>query len=378
MHGTTYGDGYLTAEQFAGFAQGNITGAYNVSSLPVEKDETDGLYKFKKGTSLLVVRKYLEEMQAHGINCPLLLRYPLTLYYYAVAFEGASFTDSLPLDYDPEEHKTDLGYRLGMYNDGYLGSYSDYGTFTLKKSSSLTSGMPDGWEKDRIRSRRSEEVAVLEKYLRHTAYGGELLAGESDTKPAFWDKVPDEACEEMKLVHLSYLNISHNYHAFEALDTSSYTYGGQNLFHYLLSHMGYRYIITNLDQQPVSAHGKNIHINLGIVNDGVTEMPFHRVKGFKVYLIPAGQNQSSSATAFSAEGEFKGDYSKQDVSEIERYVSTSVEAFSLSAGDYDVYLKVCDITGNSLTDGKYAIRFANEGIWNETLSANKLGTVTIE
>ena len=39
----------------------------------------------------------------------------------------------------------------------------------------------------------------------------------------------------------------------------------------------------------------------------------------------------------------------------------------LENGDYDLYLRISD------SDGKYAIRLANDDIWNESLKANKIG-----
>ncbi|MBO4404272.1 MAG: DUF4832 domain-containing protein, partial [Treponema sp.] len=377
MHGTTYGDGFMSKEDFNTYAQGTLTGSYNLD--PVLKNVTineQTVLGLEKAHSILVMRKYLEEMQKNNLNCPLLVRYPFTLYSYMKIFESENITnisEDIPSINEAAFDESDLSWRLGMYNDGYLGSYSDYGTFKIKKPGST----------DLEKSRRTDEVEFLEHFLRHTAYGGELLAHESTSKPAYWemtDVSPQkyDACEEMSVVHLSYLNISHSPAAFTALDTVQQMYNGQTKFRYILSHMGYRYVIQNLSQNALTVCGSKLNISLKIKNEGFTEMPFHRVKGFKLYILPKGSTPKGNETAVNVPGELKGDYSSADVKEIEHLISTNVSLSSYSTGDYDVYLKVCDISSDSRIDGKYYVRFANEETWNAALNANKLGTVTIE
>lgn len=75
-----------------------------------------------------------------------------------------------------------ISYRLGLFNDGYLGSDSDLGTYT----------------------NRELETKWLANQTNHLPYGGEVVIPNS----ALHDI--DKCLPEMKLMHLSYLNQAWN------------------------------------------------------------------------------------------------------------------------------------------------------------------------
>ena len=73
--------------------------------------------------------------------------------------------------------------RIGLYNDGYMGSDSDLGTY----------------------SNRAAQTAWMEKQMEHTYYGGEF-SGNLDWAKKYDTYLPENAIPEMYRTHLSYIN----------------------------------------------------------------------------------------------------------------------------------------------------------------------------
>lgn len=288
---------------------------------------------------VLVMEKFLNSFNANGINVPFLVRRPRFIDNYI------------------KTHSADK--RIGLYNDGYLGSKSDLGTF-----------------KDR--------TEIKNEYTEKIPYGGELC-WDSNTKDsddyAYWrEGTLQAAVNEMPDIHLSFLNIGWNNHVLAWADSDNashswtsdektYKISGKNkctnpitqkeekLFQIILKHMGYRYLVTESVFDYYSDK-KSFGVNLKIKNNGFANLPFHRAKDLKVYLIPKGRNPSSADKPVEVNlPKFTGQES----------LSFFVPCDTLSGGEYIVYLKVCD------SNGSHAIQFANDGEWNDTLKAFKIG-----
>ena len=88
--------------------------------------------------------------------------------------------------------------RIGLYNDGYMGSDSDLGTY----------------------SNRTAQTAWMEKQMEHTYYGGEF-SGNLDWAKKYDTYLPENAIPEMYRTHLSYIN-SNIYQLYK-----DYTFGAE-------------------------------------------------------------------------------------------------------------------------------------------------------
>nr|MCR5253680.1 DUF4832 domain-containing protein [Treponema sp.] len=185
-----------------------------------------------------------------GTDLPLLVRQPQFIYCYLEnnnTYDGDNIPTSVNLN------TSDTLYRLGLYNDGYLGSESDSGTYDTS----------DG---------RVAEIAFLEPFTNHTPYGGELIGYYG----------LDKGIDEFKNVHLSFLNIGWNDEVLAALANGSYKYDGETFFKYLLKHMGYRYVLTSSSFDYYD-DDKTFGINLSFKNNGFANLPYHRRKTVKLY-----------------------------------------------------------------------------------------------
>lgn len=131
--------------------------------------------------------------------------------------------------------KGDTMYRVGMFNDGYLGTQYDYGTWGGDCASSIC---------------REEGVAWLEKYSINTPYGGEALATASGYQVI---NTPEFLAYEGFRTHTSYLNVQWNYNLINEwkktpFKQKDFDYDPSRLdslsgFKYIDDHLGYRFVL---------------------------------------------------------------------------------------------------------------------------------------
>ncbi len=229
--------------------------------------------------------------------------------------------------------ETERAYRVGLYNDGYLGSANDLGTYTD----------------------REREVEFLSAQTAHLPYGGEVVIPSSN----FHDI---EVClPEMNKLDLSYLNIEWNNQVIDKWKNSTYTaecgddekYYGATAFTYIDNHLGYRFVLTNSVFE-YSDNADALRIGLTLENVGFGNL--NRTKRAKIIL---------------ADGDGTAVYS-QDVAEFAggRNYDCSFD-FDVQSGTYDVYLCVYGEEYEGVP--MYCVQFANDGLWNAQLKANKIG-----
>ena len=134
--------------------------------------------------------------------------------------------------------KGDTMYRVGMFNDGYLGTQYDYGTWGADCKTSIC---------------REEGVAWLEKYSINTPYGGEALTTASGYQVI---NTPEFLAYEGFRTHTSYLNIQWNNNLIDSwkkshFEGTDFEYDGSKVdsltgFKYINDHLGYRFVLREV------------------------------------------------------------------------------------------------------------------------------------
>ncbi|MDE6598016.1 MAG: DUF4832 domain-containing protein [Clostridia bacterium] len=267
-----------------------------------------------------IIEKFLNCTQ----NLAVLVRTPKMIYNYLGITEAEAETYVI--------EKDSKAYRLGLFNDGYLGSGNDLGTY----------------------SNRERDIKFLANQTEHLPYGGEVVIPTSELHDI------DKCTPEMFQIHLSYLNIEWNNNVIDKWKNSTYTaacgadelYYGQTAFTYIENRMGYRFVVR--DSVFKYKDGKSpLEIKLNIQNAGFGNM----TKAKKAKLIFAdGEGQVVKEVEVE---NFNG------AGEITYKVSPD-----LNSGEYSVYL--CLYGGEACA---YTVQFANCGMWNADLSANYIGKV---
>ena len=131
--------------------------------------------------------------------------------------------------------KGDTMYRVGMFNDGYLGTQYDYGTWGADCKTSIC---------------REEGVAWLEKYGINTPYGGEALTTAGGFEVI---NTPEFLAYEGFRTHTSYLNIQWNNNLIDSwkktlFKQKDFDYDPARVdslsgFKYVNDHLGYRFVL---------------------------------------------------------------------------------------------------------------------------------------
>ncbi len=230
---------------------------------------------------------------------------------------------------------TDKAYRLGIYNDGYLGSQTDVGTYT----------------------NREKEVEFLSKQTAHLPYGGEVVVPDSSLHDI------DKCLPEMFKMHLSYLNIEWNNKVIEKWKNTNYTsacgnenlYFGKTAFNYIENRMGYRFVLT---ESLFNCSGSKLKISLTIKNVGFGNL--NKQKQTKLLFV----NEDGEVALTRQAENFTGCSSVNYETDL-----------TLKNGKYAVYL--CIYGGETAGKPQYALQFANNEIWNDALKANKIGEIEI-
>lgn len=241
--------------------------------------------------------------------------------------------------------------RVGLYNDGYMGSDSDLGTF----------------------SNRAVQTAWLGKQTLHTYYGGEF-SGNLDWAKKYDTYLPENAIPEMYKTHLSYINSNiyqlYNDYTFseqydvENVDNSAYY--GQTVFKFIRDHLGYRFVLRNSELSETVPQGDTLKLNFTVENTGFASL----LKAPETELIL----------------EKDGNYIRTnlDIDPMQWYsCTTNTESISakipagLEKGKWNVYLKI-SVGNNEISQVHMrSVKFANNEIWNTSIGANYLGSFEV-
>ncbi len=233
-------------------------------------------------------------------------------------------------------------YRVGIFNDGYLGSLNDLGTF----------------------KNREIETSWISNQATHTLYGGEAVDN--------YDKVAintvDYIAKEGFVTHTTYLNYEWNQKTHNAWRNQIYNgidsvYKGQNGYLYVENHLGYRYVLRS---SKINPKNKKLNINLDIENVGFANMINSKVVSFilknedTIYEIPTDLDVTT--------------WMSQKTTPLNITLPLNDQ---IKEGNWQVYLRISKY-GDYLTDNNYqTVRLANNNIWHEDLGANYVGQVNI-
>lgn len=270
-----------------------------------------------------IIDKFLN----NTVNLPVLVRTPKMIYNYL----GITLDEAVDYSIGASEK----AYRLGLYNDGYLGSNSDLGTYTD----------------------RERDIAFLKRQTEHLPYGGEVVIPDSSLHNI-------EIClPEMYELDLSYLNTSWNNVVIDKWKKSFYTrecgtdelYYGKTAFEYIQNHMGYRFVLKN-STLSYSDKLDDLSVELQLLNVGFGNL--NKKKSARLIITDKNGDVAFTETVGSFSGDTNVRYSAK---------------LNLEYGEYDVYL--C-LYGDE-ADGAplYCLQFANDGLWNPALKANKIGSI---
>ena len=235
------------------------------------------------------------------------------------------------------------GYkRIGIFNDGYLGSGNDLGTYKNRK----------------------KELKWVKSQTEKTFFGGELVAYYGDDTPI---NTAAYMSKEGYKTHTSYLNIQWNDKAIDGL--RSETIKGISGFDYVSQHLGYRYVLkdSNLDY---ASDNDSLDFSVKIKNVG-----FGNVINDKVSTLVVSGSSLRAELPLS-KLDIRKCLSKKELT-YSKHLDLS--ALGLVNDDYVIGLRISEYGNLDLDNNYNCVRFANKATqWNEELGFNKVGVVHVE
>lgn len=180
------------------------------------------------------------------------VRRPLYFSYWANVKFSLNMSVSDLANFDVSSYSQ--AERVGMYNDGYLGSSSDLGTFTD----------------------RAPETAFIGKQAERTYYGGELVADSQTGLLGEYNSVSYLETEGF-VTHTSYLNIDWNYNVFNEYKKRTYNgadelYKGKTSeFTFVKNRLGYRFYLSQSKDAVIDAQNK-VSLSFTIANAGFSRI----------------------------------------------------------------------------------------------------------
>jgi hypothetical protein len=240
-------------------------------------------------------------------------------------YKEAYVGDALSAD---EAYSSDPRARLGHHNDCFLASASDYGTYA--------SPVAD-W---------SGYVAQDGQY---TAIGGETCA-------VYAAKTTCEASiAEMQKLHWSYLNSEYNTAVLDGWEL-------QGCAGEINNRMGYRFALDKVSHSEAVAPGGELGLEIELHNSGFAS-PYNE-RPVDIVLTNGSVRHTVRLSGHDARRWAAGEH-------VTLRAKLRIPA-DIAAGTYTVALRLPDASDRLASDARYAIRFANDGTWDESTGDNVL------
>ncbi len=236
-------------------------------------------------------------------------------------------------------------YRVGLFNDGYLGSESDLGTF----------------------ANREKEITWLETQAKHTLYGGEVVANYGKEPINTIEYISQEGFR----THTTYLNSDWNDKVIKSWKEAIYNgedelYKGQSGYLYVANHLGYRFVLRDSEIQETAEQEGKANIKLDIENVG-----FGNLINEKVATIVLEKDDKR----YEIKTELKP--TKWNSRETTKINYTINIPDNIEVGKWKMYLRISQYGEMEQDDNYLCIRLANNNIWDEEIGANYIGSINI-
>lgn len=240
----------------------------------------------------------------------------------------------------------DYASRVGLHNDGYLGSETDLGTYG--------------------QGQRESELNWQNSHNQYTIFGGEASTDSSSQAAAAYSDSTN-AISDMQKTHCTYLNRIHNAEVLNKWKNTTYNgsnreYKGQTAYKYIGDHLGYRYVLRDSRVTASTKQGERLEAVLEIENTGFANMVHEK----KLELI------------LEKDGEYYKAISDIDVRNWKCGTNTTVVLLynlpkDIKIGEWNLYVKISDKLNEN-----YCVEFANENVWDSVLKANYIGKTNIQ
>ena len=237
--------------------------------------------------------------------------------------------------------------RIGLFNDGMLGSNNDLGTYGDTKISRQN--------KPSDKLKREDEIDFQNIMCRYVPNGGEVVIDNTLNNI-------DNAIVDLNNMHVSYLNNLHDLSVINKWKKQTYTgngvFNGVSAYDYIGEHLGYRYVLSSSSLKFDTFNDENASLQLKISNSGFANC--YKKFNVSVHVI---NNKTSDDYIIPVNCDTRKWYSNNSC-----HLSVPLNIRKYSLGSYSIYITVKD------PDNDEIIKFANNGY---TKYGYKIGSFTV-
>ena len=217
-----------------------------------------------------------------------------------------------------------LASRLGLFNDGMLGSDTDLGTYGAAHAPEL--GLNIHWT-------RSEELSFQDQLCQYVPNGGEVVLDNT-----FNDA--ENAISDLSAMHVSYLDQDYDAAVLNKWKNTAYTgtdplYQGTSAYVYISDHLGYRYVLKDSSVTHASRFAPDATLSLSVKNAGFSGS-YHK---FQTKVTLVSENGNSLTLPVDTDTRY---WNAGETAQL----SLDLNLSNLSNGTYNVYLKLQDTALN--------------------------------
>ena len=213
--------------------------------------------------------------------------------------------------------------RLGLFNDGMLGSESDLGTYgnTARRDAAAPS----------YQGTRKEELKFQNTLCQYVPNGGEVIynAALCDIKTAVSD---------LRTMHVSYLNADYDGRVLEHWRNTVWTgkdaFNGCDGYSYMQAHLGYRYLIRSCELKTSGFLRPTVTLTLTLQNTGFS----NTLKPFETSVL-----LKNTETGETVQVPLSADLRKLGSGQTKAF-SVKLPVKELESGSYQMYFSVKDET----------------------------------
>lgn len=239
--------------------------------------------------------------------------------------------------------------RIAFHNDCFLASADDYGTF---------------FDYGNSHSKRDTANFVMRNYFekesRYLAVGGETcddaFSPQNDCAPGGY------AEKEMSDMHYSYLNAAYNNNVNNDWDSAG-------CMQSIKTKLGYRFVLVSSTLSKSAKAGNSFNLKLRLKNIGYAT-PFNPRPAHLILRNTVDGNITRIQLNTDVRRWFTGEITLQQAIKLPATIKN---------GEYELLLAIPDESASISARPEYAIRLANEDLWEETTGYNRLNhAITIK
>lgn len=217
--------------------------------------------------------------------------------------------------------------RLGLFNDGILGSESDLGTYgnTSRRDASSPS----------YQGTRQEELEFQNRLCNYVPNGGEVIYHNSLSDL-------ESSVSALQTMHVSYLNADYDSRVLEKWRKTVWTgndaYHGCDGYSYMQAHLGYRYLIRSCIIKKSGILSPCLKLTLTLENNGFS----NTLKPFQTSITLKNTTTGTCSTI-----PLQADLRRLDSGQKKSF-TVRIPVKDLERGSYEIYFSVKDETSGQM------------------------------